>query len=345
MFIRIIEFLKALVTIFFNDSISKNLEILALRQQLAVFKSQAARPRVTLFDRLFWISLSSFWSGWKSVLIIVKPETVISWHRKGYEIFWKWKSRRKTGRPKIDPAIITLIHQMARENGWGAPQIHGRLLKLGFVISESTVSNYMPKLAPTEKQQQSWRTFLKNHMHNTVSIDFITVPTVTFKSIYCLIFLDHSRRKIIHFKTTFSPNAEWIKQQFRNAFPFEMNYKYLIRDNDKKFGNWTTEFLKSFDLEEVPISYGCPWQNGYCERMIGTLRRELLNRVIILGEGHLNALLASYLEYYHTDRTHLGLAKDTPIPSSVQISPAQQFSILTSPRVGGLYHAYERIAA
>jgi putative transposase len=196
------------------------LENLALRQQLAIWKRPKKRPQIRTKDRLFWILLSRFWSNWRQALIVVKPETVIRWHKKGFKLFWKFKSRRKgLGRPPISPEIRDLILKMANANPiWGAPRIHGELLKLGIKISERTVSNLMPRRKP-KPPSQTWRTFLKNHMMNMISIDFFTVPTATFRILFVLVVLRHSRRQVAHYNVTPNPTARWTAQQIVNAFP------------------------------------------------------------------------------------------------------------------------------
>ena len=209
------------------------LENLALRQQLAILKRPKKRPQIRTKDRLFWIMLSRFWSNWQEPLIVVKPETVIRWHRKGFKLFWKFKSRRKgPGRPPISPEIRDLILKMAKANPlWGAPRIHGELLKLGIEISERTVSNLMPRRKP-KPPSQTWRTFLKNHMMNMVSIDFFTVPTAKFRILFVLVILSHNRRRVVHFNLTSHPTTNWTAQQIIEAFPWDTAPKYLLRDRD-----------------------------------------------------------------------------------------------------------------
>ena len=232
---RIFQIILTIKSILTKDPKSLEIENFALRQQLAVFKESKIKPRIRPFDRILWVLLRCFWKGWEKTLAMVDPKTVVSWHRQGFKLFWKYKSKKKLGRPKIDPQIRKLIIQMVKENSWGAPRIHGELLKLGFNVSESTISNYIPKRIPTEIQKQNWKTFLHNHLHNTVSMDFFVVPNITFKLLYCLIIFDHSRRKVLHFNVSLAPHSVWIKQQIREAFPYEHKYKYFIHDNDKKF--------------------------------------------------------------------------------------------------------------
>ena len=213
------------------------LEKLALRQQLAVMRASIKRPRLRLRDRLFWVLLSRIWTGWKSPLVVVKPATVIGWHRKGFRLFWRRKSRpRRPGRPRVSKEIRDLVRRMAESNpSWGAPRIHGELKKLGIEVSERTVSNLMPRR--TKPPSQTWRTFLKNHMDVTCAIDFFTVPTVRFRIVFVLIILEHSRRKVVHFNVTEHPCAEWTAQQVVEAFPWESAPKYLSLDRDSTYSS------------------------------------------------------------------------------------------------------------
>jgi putative transposase len=318
------------------------LENLALRQQLAILKRPKKRPQIRTKDRLFWILLFRFWSNWRQALIVVKPETVIRWHKKGFKLFWKFKSRRKgLGRPPISPEIRDLILKMANANPiWGAPRIHGELLKLGIKISERTVSNLMPRRKP-KPPSQTWRTFLKNHMMNMISIDFFTVPTATFQILFVLVILSHNRRKAVHFNVTSIPTAKWTAQQVIEAFPWDTAPKYLLRDRDGIYGTIFRQRLENMGIKEVITAPQSPWQNPFVERLIGSIRRDCLDHVIVLNESHLSRILSSYFYYYHYDRTHYGLGKDTPFERQVQPRPAKSAKVIELPRVGGLHHRYE----
>jgi transposase InsO family protein len=318
------------------------LENLALRQQLAILKRHKKRPQIRSRDRFFWVLLSRFWSNWQEPLIIVKPETVIRWHRKGFKLIWRFKSRRKgPGRPPISSEIRDLVRRMANANPlWGAPRIHGELLKLGIEISERTVSNLMHRRKP-KPPSQTWRTFLKNHMMNMVSIDFFTVPTATFRILFVLVILSHRRRQIVHFNVTPSPTAMWTAQQIIEAFPWDTAPKYLLRDRDSIYGAYFRQRVKNMDIKEVITAARSPWQNPFVERLIGSIRRDCLDHAIVLNESHLNRILSSYFDYYHYDRTHYGLGKDTPFERPVQPRPAKGAKVIELPRVGGLHHRYE----
>jgi transposase InsO family protein len=230
---------------------------------------------------------------------------------------------------------------MANENPlWGAPRIHGELLKLGFDISESTVLRHMPKKAPKTSKQR-WKTFRKNHSAQIVSVDFLVVPTITFHLLYVLVFLSHDRRRIIHFNVTAHPTAQWSTQQLRNAFYDQEPPRFLIRDRDTKFGKVFTQVVSALGMEPLLTAYRSPWQNGYCERLIGSIRRECLDRLIIMTERHLRAILQNYIHYYNTERTHLGVNKDSPEPPKVQTDGLIDKVAV----VNGLHHYYYRRAA
>ena len=318
-------------------------EILALRQQVAVLKRKRPRPSLRKADRVFWVILSCLWPGWRHALVIVRPETVIGWHRKGFRLFWTWKSRRrKPGRPPVSREIRHLVRRMSRENTrWGAPRIHGELLKLGFSISQAAVSKYMVRYP--SPPSQSWRTFLTNHADCLASIDFFVVPTATFHLLFGFIVLHHERRQIVHFGVTANPTMAWVAQQIREAFPWGTAPRYLIRDRDGAYGQSFRSTVTAMGVEEVVTAPRSPWQNPYVERLIGSVRRECLDHSIILNERHLRRILGSYLDYYHGSRTHLSLGKDTPDGRPVQ--PAGSGTVVSLPKVGGLHHRYERLAA
>ncbi len=316
-------------------------ENLALRQQLASLQRKSKRPKLKIRDRVFWVLLSRIWPKWRDVLVIVKPDTVVGWHRQGFRLFWRFKSRRKgPGRPPIDPEIRKLILDMAKSNPtWGAPRIHGELKKLGIEVSERTVSSIIQKRR-TKPPSQSWRTFLKNHI-GKCSMDFFTVPTAGFRIQYVLVILNNERRKIVHFNVTDSPTAEWTAQQVIEAFPWDTAPKYLMRDRDATYGEYFKKRIKGMGIEEVISAYRSPWQNPFVERVIGSIRKDCLDYMIVLNEGHLKRILKSYFEYYHNDRTHLGLEKDTPMERPVQPKPCESAKIIKLPRVGGLHHRYD----
>src|SRR5882672_5242114 len=261
------------------------LENLALPQQLALLRRRSKRPRVGLLDRVFWMWLSQWWVRWREALHVVQPQTVIRWHRQGFRAFWNWKSRRgRTGRPPVDLEIAKLVRTMALANPlWGAPRIHGELLKLGLDVSQRTVGRLMPRCA--KPPSQTWRTFLENHVADLVSVDFFVVPTATFRVLYVFVVLLHHRRRVVHFNVTDSPTAAWTAQQIVEAFPDDSAPHYLLRDRDSIYGGEFRRRVKGMCIAEVLSSPRSPWQNPFAERVIGTLRRELLDHVIVLSEA------------------------------------------------------------
>jgi transposase InsO family protein len=327
---------------FFRTRRELAIENLVLRHQLGILKRSVKRPRLTNADRGLWVLLSRRWSDWKEALIVVKPATVIKWHRAGFRRCWTWRSRPKGGRPAIDPEIRKLIKQMANANLWGAPRIHGELLKLGIHVSEATVSKYMPRRK--KPPSQTWRSFLENHVDTLVSIDFFTVPTVFFHVLFVFVVLAHDRRRILSINVTSSPSAAWTASQIVQAFPWDTAPRYLLRDRDGVYGAVFRKRIKHLGTKEVIIARRSPWQNPCVERVIGTLRRELLDHVVVMNERHLRRLLRRYVsEYYHPCRTHLSLGKDAP--ESRAVEPPGTGEVVALPVVGGLHHRYARRAA
>lgn len=319
-------------------------EILALRHQLLILQRSKRyyKLRLNCADRVFWVWLSRVWTEWRSALIIVKPETVIAWHRQGFRLYWKWKSRHPAGRPSVSSEVRNLIRKMSLANPrWGAPRIHGELMKLGISISQATVAKYM--VLHRRPPSQNWRTFLTNHMQTMVSVDFFVVPTITFRILFVFVILSHERRRPIHFAVTANPTSEWTARQLLEAFPWDSAPRYLLRDRDGVYGEKFQETATWLGIREVPTAPQSPWQNPYAERLIGSIRRECLDHVIVWNETGLHRILKSYFEYYERTRTHLALEKDAPIPRTIQ--PPELGTVMEFPEVGGLHHRYERRAA
>jgi transposase InsO family protein len=335
-------FLAALV-LSVRSRAALQLEVLALRHQLGVLQRSVKRPKLTSSDRLFWAWLCSVWPEWRSALVIVRPDTVIAWHRTGFRLFWKWKTLcGRPGRPPVPKDVRELIRRMNRENPlWGAPRIHGELLKLGIDVGETSVGKYMRHRR--QPPSQTWRTFLKNHVTAMVSVDFFTVPTIRFQVLYVFLVLAHDRRRILHVGVTAHPTAAWTAQQLREAFPWETAPRYLLRDRDAIFGRDFVDQVTAFGMSEVLSTPGSPWQRAFIERVIGTIRRECLDHVIVLSERSLRRHLIRFLAYYHKSRTHLGLQKDAPERRPVQGPEVGR--IVAFPEMGGLHHRYERRAA
>ena len=320
------------------------LENLALRQQLAVLKRKHPRPRLAIFDKVFWILARRLWSGWKQALIIVSPETVVRWHRSGFALYWRLitRTQRVIGRKRIAREVRDLIFRMVTENPtWGAPRIHGELLMLGFDISERTISRWMRRAPRNPELAKRWLAFLRNHREAIAAMDFFTVPTVNFTLLYCFFLISHDRRQILHFNVTRHPTSLWVAQQLREAFPYQPTAKFLIFDRDAKYGAEVPAMVRSLALRPIRTSYRSPWQNGIAERWVQSCRRDLLDHVIALNETHLRRLLRDYVRYHHVDRTHLGLAKETP---AGRIRSSTSGRLKVSARLGGLHHRYDRAA-
>jgi transposase InsO family protein len=337
MLIALLGFLRSL----FRARRELALENLALRQQLVVLR-RAKRPRLINADRIFWAWLSRVWAHWSDVLVIVRPDTVVRWHRRGFRLFWRWKAQQGPGRPPASKEVRDLIRRMATENlGWGAPRIHGELLKLGIDVSERTVSRLMPHRR--KPPSQTWRTFLANHAGTLACIDFLAVHTASFRVLYVFLVLSVDRRRVVHWNLTSTASAEWTAQQIVDAFPEDTAPRYLLRDRDGVYAAAFSKRIAGLGIEEVKTAPRSPWQNPFAERLVGSIRRECLDHVIVLGEAHLRVILKAYFVYYHRARTHLSLGKDAPDPRLAQ--PPGAGEIVAFPEVGGLHHRYERRAA
>ena len=320
------------------------LENLALRQQLAALKRRRPRPRLTIFDRVFWVLARKFWSGWKQALIVVSPDTVVRWHKSAFVLYWRALSRaqRVIGRKRISKEVRDLIFRMVTENPtWGAPRIHGELRMLGFDVCERTVSRWMRRAPRNPEPAKQWLAFLRNHREAIAAMDFFTVPTVTFRVLYCFFIISHDRRQILHLNVTRHPTSLWIVQQLREAFPYQPTAKFLIFDRDAKYGVEVPAMIRSLALRPIRTSFRSPWQNGIAERWVQSCRRDLLDHVIALNETHLRRLLFDYIHYYEEDRTHLGLEKDTP---TGRIRALASGHITVRARLGSLHHRYDRAA-
>jgi transposase InsO family protein len=319
-------------------------EILALRHQLAVLQQAAPkRPHLSRADRLLWVLLSRVWTGWRRSVQIVQPATVVRWHRRAFALHWRWRSRRpRVGRPVVALDVRALIRHMRSANPlWGAPRIHGELRKLSIEVSQTTVAKYVGRRRTPPSS--TWRTFLTTHVSQLASIDFFTVPTATFRVLFVLIILSHNRRRVVYVNVTDHPTAAWTRQQIREAFPDDCAPRYLLRDRDGVYGSDFRDLLQHFGIDEVVSAPRSPWQNPFVERVIGTIRRECLDHVIVWNERSLRRTLRVYLDYYHRWRTHLALDKDAPEPRTTQAP--EHGAIVECAHVDGLHHHYERRAA
>jgi len=319
-------------------------ENLALRQQLAAQQRSGKRPQLRKADRIFWVWLSRIWRNWRSALLIVNPDTVVRWHRQGFSLYWTRKSRkgRQPGRPQVETEIRNLIRRMSQENPtWGVPRIRAELALLGHEVSRSTVWKYVDR--SNRAPSPTWRSFLRNHASDIAAIDFFTVPTATFRVLFCFIVLEHSRRRILHVNVTEHPTAQWTALQLLQAFPCETAPRYLLRDNDKSYeGRRFVRTVESMHMKEVRISPRSPWQNPYAERVIGSIRREYLDHMIILGVRHLRRALCEYVRYYNESRCHRSLDDNAPVLRAVE--PPSSGKVIAFPVLGGLHHRYARAA-
>jgi transposase InsO family protein len=283
----LLRLIFAVLASLFKSRAEVEAENLVLRQQVNVLRRRMPkRPALTNIDRLLFVWLYGWFPSTAGALAIVRPETVIRWHRVGFRAYWRWRSRGRVGRPKVSHELRVLIAEMSRANPlWGSPRIHGELLKLGFDLAQSTVAKYMVRRRGPPSQ--GWKTFLRNHAPDIGAIDLFVVPTIGFKLLYALVIVTHHRRQLVWINVTSNPTAEWIAQQITEAFPWDQAPRYLIRDRDASYGHAVTRRLAAMGIRDRPTAPRSPWQNGHAERLIGSIRRECLDHVVVLGEAHL----------------------------------------------------------
>lgn len=336
--IAVLYFMLAIVALLFKAKIRLEAENVVLRHQLIVLRRQVrGRVRLTNHDRLFFIQLYRWFPSILQVLTIIRPETLIRWHRAGFRCYWRWKSCSPGGRPQIEADLRTLIRRMSIENPlWGAPRIHGELCKLGFEVAQSTVARYMFRRCGPPSQ--GWRTFLRNHAPDIAAMDLFMAPTISFDLLYVFVIVRLDRRDLVWVNVTRHPTAEWIARQITEAFPWDQAPQYLIRDRDRIYGSVVTRRLCAMGIRDKPTAPASPWQNGFAERLIGSIRRECLDHMVVLGEGHLRRILQAYARYYNNIRTHRSLDKDTPVSRPVQ----HLGNIKSHALLGGLHHHYVR---
>ncbi|MGD0846418.1 integrase core domain-containing protein [Bradyrhizobium sp.] len=337
--IGLLCFVLAVLASQFKSKMRLEAENAVLRHQLIVLKRRLpGRVRLTNHDRWFLIQLYRWFPSILQVLAIIRPETLVRWHRVGFRSYWRWKSRLRVGRPQIHTELRVLIRRMSVENSlWGAPRIHGELLKLGFEIAQSSVAKYMIKRC--RPPSQAWRTFLRNHAPDIAAMDLFVVPTIGFDLLYAFVIVRLDRRDVVWINVTTNPTAEWVARQITEAFPWDEAPRYLIRDRDRIYGSVVTRRLRSMGIRDKPTAPASPWQNGFAERLIGSVRRECLDHIIVLGEAHLGRILRSYARYYNDIRTHRALDKDAPASRPVQ----RTGSISSQAILGGLHHHYVRV--
>jgi transposase InsO family protein len=329
---------SVLISPFKSDS-RLEAENVALRHQVMVLRRQVrGRVHLSNFDRLLLVQLYRWCPSILRVLYVAQPETVVRWHRAGFRGYWRWKSRRRGGRPPIRAELRALIRRMSLENVlWSAQRIQGELLKLGFTVAQSTVAKYMAKR--DNPSGQRWGTFLRNHAPQIAAMDLFVVPTLGYVQLYVLVIVRLARRELALINVTRQPTAEWIAQQITEAFPWNEAPRYLVRDHDGIYGAAVTRRLRAMGIRDRPIAPGSPWQNGCAERLIGTIRRECVDHLIVFGEAHLRRILREYAAYYNGSRTHRALNQDAPVHR-----PVQSIGAITSrPVLGGLHHQYVRV--
>ncbi len=337
--IALLSFLLALLAAQFKSKSRLEAENAALRRQLAVLRRKVrGRVQLTSGDRLFLTQLYRWFPSVLQVVTIIQPATLVRWHRAGFRQYWRWKSRSLGGRPQIDAELRALIRRMSLDNPlWGAPRIHGELLKLGFEVAQSSVAKYMVKRAGPPSQ--GWSTFLRNHAPNIAAMDLFVVPTIGFDLLYAFVVVRLDRRDLVWINVTSHPTAEWLARQLTEAFPWDEAPRYLIRDRDRAYGAVVMRRIRAMGIRDKPIAPASPWQNGFAERLIGSIRRECVDHFIVLGEAHLRRILRTYARYYNDIRTHRSLGKDAPFSRPVQ----RTGSINSRAILGGLHHQYVRV--
>src|ERR1700682_619171 len=331
-------FVLAVLASPFKSKLRLEAENAMLRHQLKFLRRRLpGRVRLTNHDRWFFVQLYRWFPSILKVLTIIRPDTLVRWHRGGFRRYWSWKSRPRGGRPQIETELRVLIRRMCVENPlWGAPRIHGELLKLGFEVAQSSVAKYM--VGRRGPPSQGWRTFLQNHAPDIAAMDLLVVPTIGFDLLYAFVIVRLGRRELIWINVTAHPTADWVGRQITEAFPWNEAPRYMIRDRDRIYGAVVRRRLRAMGIRDKPIAPASPWQNGFAERLIGSIRRECSDHIIVLGEAHLRRILKSYARYYNETRTHLALDKDAPVSRPVQrIGVVRSLAIL-----GGLHHHYAR---
>jgi putative transposase len=316
-----------------------------LRQQLIIVRRSVTRPRCSPTERMLLVLLASRLQTWRHSLLIVQPETLLRWHREMFRRSWRRRSRTAAPahRPPLAPETVALIREMAMANRtWGAERIRGELLKLNIPVAKWTIQKYMRAARPPRRSGQTWATFLHNHADDIWACDFLPITDLLFRPLYAFFVIELASRRVVHANVTRHPTDEWVAQQLREATPFGHHPKHLIRDNDSKYGPVFAHVAGAIGIEEVRTAYRLPKQNAICERFLGSVRRECLDHILILGEGHLRRVVREYVAYFNAARPHQGLQQRIPDPSEEAIQQAGP--VRATPVLGGLHHTYRRAA-
>jgi putative transposase len=324
------------------------LENAFLRQQLIVLNRQVVRPACKPRERVLLVMLTSGLRSWKQVLTIVQPDTLLRWHRDLYRWLWKCKSRRRKqlGRPPLSEETVRLIQCMARENRiWGANRIHGELLKLGLRAAKSTIQRYIKYVRDPGSSQQRWRTFIHNHASEIWACDILQTYDLFFRTLFVFIIIELKKRRVMHFGVTRHPTDKWLAQQLREATPFGEGPRFLIRDNDRKYGSSFASVAIGTGIKVLHTPYRAPKANAICERFLGSLRRECLDHFILLSEWHTHRIVKKYIHYYNYARPHQGIGQQIPCRSMFVDKSAAEGKVVSIPVLGGLHHDYQRRAA
>jgi putative transposase len=321
-------------------------ENLLLRQQLTVALRGRLRPRLRWRDRVFWVVARRLCADWRRHLVLVRPETVLRWHRRGRRLFWWWRSRRPVGRPRVSQEVRDLIARMSRDNRlWGTERIRAELGKLGVTVSAGSVRRYRWR-GPARPPSQTWRTFLANHAAQIWAADLFTVPTLTFRTLFVLFFITHDRRELVHVRVTAHPTAAWVWRQLLEATAWGRQPKYLLRDRDAVYGRGFPRRAEALGIRTLLTPFRAPRANAIAERVVRSLRQECLDHVLVLNERHLEQVLQEDLAYYNSARPHrsLDLVPPLPGPRPSRTPNAPLGRIVARPVLGGLHHVYQRAA-
>jgi len=319
-----------------------------LRHQLAILRRSVKRPRCTPADRAFLVLLASRVRAWRSALLLVQPDTLLRWHRQLFRGYWRRRSQATVPahRPPLAPETVALIREMARANRlWGVERIRGELLKLDIRVARSTIQRYLREARPPRPAGQSWATFLHNHAEDIWACDFLPITDALFRPVYAFFVIALGSRRVVHVGVTRHPTDAWVAQQLREATPFGQHPRYLIRDNDRKYGGAFAAVAAVSGITELRTAYRAPRQNATCERFLGSVRRECLDQLLVLGEAHLRRVLRDYAHYFNHDRPHQGLAQRVPAAPEGGTSGSEVLGAVRAvPILGGLHHAYARAA-